>query len=91
MNQSLLQFQFLGLQLLPKDTTDFFKTIVNETIKMREDGKIVQTDMMHFLLEAKKEYEAQEEIGKGKIIESLINASGSRENLFSVKQKYNYY
>lgn len=56
--------QLLGLRMFSKDTSDFFINIINDSIKLREEGKIVQQDMIHLLLEAKREYEVQQEKGK---------------------------
>lgn len=50
----------LGLQLLPQETTTFFKNLT-ETIQLREEGKIIQMDMMQLLMQAKREYDIQQQ------------------------------
>lgn len=51
----------LGLEILPHGTSDFFKNLGYEAIRLREEGKIVQVDMMQLLIDAKKDYEAQQQ------------------------------
>lgn len=48
--------------MLPNDANEFFKNLVKQTIKLREEGKIVRVDMMQLLMEAKKEYESQQSL-----------------------------
>lgn len=47
-------YKKLKIALLDRDASMFFKTIINETIKTREDNHIVRPDMINMLLEARK-------------------------------------
>lgn len=50
--------------MFSKATTDFFIGLINDIIKLKEEGQSDQWDMMNMLLEAKKEYEAQQKKGR---------------------------
>ncbi|XP_024868646.1 cytochrome P450 9e2-like, partial [Temnothorax curvispinosus] len=45
--------KLLGLSLFPPSTTEFFKKIVGETIRAREEQGIVRPDMIHLLMQAR--------------------------------------
>ncbi|XP_011865323.1 PREDICTED: cytochrome P450 9e2-like [Vollenhovia emeryi] len=45
--------KFIGLNIFPKDTATFFKKIVGETIRAREEQNIVRPDMIHLLMQAR--------------------------------------
>lgn len=51
----------LGFKIVPEGTDVFFKNLSYEAIRLREEGKIAQTDMMKLLIDAKKEYEAEQQ------------------------------
>lgn len=63
-------FQILGIRLIPHEARVFFTNLINDSIKLREEGKITQTDMMQLLLETKKKYDAnrEKENTKGNVI-----------------------
>ena len=46
--------QALKVKLFDAEVTEFFRSIVAETMKTREEKKIVRNDMIHLLMEAKK-------------------------------------
>ncbi|VVC90085.1 unnamed protein product [Leptidea sinapis] len=46
----------LKLTLFSKDTTNFFISLVLDTMKNREENNIIRPDMIHLLMEAKKEW-----------------------------------
>jgi cytochrome P450 family 9 len=46
--------QFLGINLVPGKITQFFKTLVLDTIATREREGIVRPDLLHLLIQAKK-------------------------------------
>ncbi|KAI2474099.1 cytochrome P450 9e2-like [Diabrotica virgifera virgifera] len=48
-------YEFLGLPVFDATVNDFFERLVEDTIQMREERGIVRPDMIHLLMEAKKE------------------------------------
>jgi cytochrome P450 family 9 len=46
--------QFLGISLVPVKITQFFKTLVLDTVATREREGIVRPDLLHLLIQAKK-------------------------------------
>jgi cytochrome P450 family 9 len=46
--------QLLGINLVPGKITDFFRTLVLDTIGAREREGIVRPDMLQLLIQAKK-------------------------------------
>lgn len=40
--------------MFTEETVNFFRTIVMDTMKHREENNIVRPDMVHLLMEAKK-------------------------------------
>lgn len=46
--------QLLNVRFFPKETTDFFKQLVRNTVETREAQNIVRPDMINCLMEAKK-------------------------------------
>ncbi|PNF38480.1 hypothetical protein B7P43_G03993 [Cryptotermes secundus] len=45
----------LGARLVPKKTADFFRTLVRETIKFREQEGIIRPDMIHLLMQVRQD------------------------------------
>ncbi|XP_011172811.1 cytochrome P450 9e2-like [Solenopsis invicta] len=45
--------KWMGLTFFPSATAKFFKTVVAETIKAREEQNIVRPDMIHLLMQAR--------------------------------------
>lgn len=74
----------LKLSLFSPSTTEFFRTLVRETVKVREDNNIVRPDMINLLMEARKgklhyeESSAQKDAGFATVEESNI---GKTEHL----------
>nr|WCC58103.1 cytochrome P450 [Pharsalia antennata] len=56
-------YNFLKVQLFSDEVSAFFRQIVGDTIKMREEKNIVRPDMINLLLEARKGIQRQEENG----------------------------
>lgn len=50
----------MGMTMFPSATSKFFKTVVGETIKAREDQDIVRPDMIHLLMQARDKKAASE-------------------------------
>ncbi|KAJ8892003.1 hypothetical protein PR048_004568 [Dryococelus australis] len=48
------RFQLLRLGLFPQDAIYFFRQLISDTLKTREEQSIVRPDMIHLLMEAKK-------------------------------------
>lgn len=46
--------QLLGIPLISNKVRDFFRTLVQGTMKNREENNIIREDMIHLLMEAKK-------------------------------------
>ncbi|CAK9821347.1 Cytochrome P450 9e2 [Anthophora retusa] len=44
----------LGIRLIPRDTANFFRRIILETLKTREEQGIVRPDMLNLLMQAKE-------------------------------------
>ncbi|KAG5858442.1 Cytochrome P450 6a22 [Gonioctena quinquepunctata] len=54
----------LKLRIFEQEISDFFVSIVDETIKMREQKGIVRLDLIHLLMEARKDsYKYEEDSG----------------------------
>jgi hypothetical protein len=45
--------QLLGSTIIPKKVTEFFRSIIHETLSTREKEGIVRPDMIQFLMQAK--------------------------------------
>ncbi|XP_011869164.1 PREDICTED: cytochrome P450 9e2-like [Vollenhovia emeryi] len=45
--------KLMGISFIPPGTSQFFKKVVGETIKAREDQDIVRPDMIHLLMQAR--------------------------------------
>ncbi|XP_011172819.1 cytochrome P450 9e2-like [Solenopsis invicta] len=50
--------KWIGLTFFPSATSKFFKTVVGETIKAREEQGIVRPDMIHLLMQARDKNDA---------------------------------
>ncbi|XP_017769444.1 PREDICTED: cytochrome P450 9e2-like [Nicrophorus vespilloides] len=46
--------KMLGFKIFPDDIANFFRSVINETIHVREKNGIVRPDMIHLLVEARK-------------------------------------
>ncbi|XP_050683807.1 cytochrome P450 9e2-like isoform X5 [Leptidea sinapis] len=57
----------LKLTLFSKDTTNFFISLVLDTMKNREENNIIRPDMIHLLMEAKKGQLNHDEKTKDKV------------------------
>ncbi|XP_055539817.1 probable cytochrome P450 9f2 [Wyeomyia smithii] len=72
---TLLPPKFLttfGIRIMPKDVTDFYRKIVSDTIKYREENHIHRPDFIHLLMLARKN-----ELSKDASDEKLGNAGFS--------------
>lgn len=49
--------QFFGIRFLPQRIYDFFLGMMKETIENRTKHNIIRPDLVHLLLEAKKDLE----------------------------------
>lgn len=56
-------YRILKIRLLSKEVTSFFEGTINDTIKIREEKSIIRPDMIHLLLEARKNIQKHEEGG----------------------------
>lgn len=45
--------KLMGQKLLPRETDNFFRTVINDTLRVREERKIIRPDMIHLLMEAR--------------------------------------
>jgi cytochrome P450 family 9 len=45
----------LGAQIIPKKTVDFFRKLVRNSIKIREQEGIIRPDMIHLLMQVQKD------------------------------------
>lgn len=50
-------FQFIKIQFICDEAGNFFKGIVEDTIKTREERGIVRQDVLHLLVETRKKME----------------------------------
>ena len=50
----IILFQLTEMRLFPKDVSEFFINVVTQTIKVREEKKIVRPDMINLLMEARR-------------------------------------
>ncbi|RZC41759.1 p450 domain containing protein, partial [Asbolus verrucosus] len=77
----------LGIQLFPKDVTNFFRTIIKDSIAKRENEGIVRQDLIHLLMEARKgqlKHETAkdaEDEGFATVEESHIGKNNTQMNL----------
>ncbi|KAG5888981.1 hypothetical protein JTB14_026052 [Gonioctena quinquepunctata] len=77
-------FQLLNISLLPKNVVEFFKGLVEESMRIREEKHIVRPDILHLLMEAKKGIKHKEETevidtGFARIEESEYGKSSTRK------------
>lgn len=49
-----LVIKFLGISFVPENLCNYFRNVVNTTIKYREENNVHRPDMVHLLIEAKK-------------------------------------
>ena len=45
--------QMLGIRMIPKKISDFFRTLVRDSIKFREREGIIRPDMIHLLMQVR--------------------------------------
>jgi Mg2+/Co2+ transporter CorC len=50
----MLSVQLLGITLVPGKITQFFKTLIDDTVATREREGIIRPDLLHLLIQAKK-------------------------------------
>ncbi|KAG5888983.1 hypothetical protein JTB14_026054 [Gonioctena quinquepunctata] len=63
----------LKLRIFDQNISDFFRDIVDETIKIREQKGIVRPDLIHLMMEARKySYKNEEDSGYSSVKESDI-------------------
>ncbi|KAJ8928372.1 hypothetical protein NQ314_019103 [Rhamnusium bicolor] len=55
--------EVLKLKIFTSEVTNFFRQLVNDTIKIREERAIVRPDMIHLLMEARKGIHKNDENG----------------------------
>jgi len=48
-----LHSQMLGARIIRKETADFFRTLVRDSIKFREREGIIRPDMIHLLMQVR--------------------------------------
>ncbi|XP_074040332.1 cytochrome P450 9e2 isoform X2 [Leptinotarsa decemlineata] len=53
--------QFFGISFISRSVNNFFRKLVDDTIKAREENNIIRPDMIHLLMEAKKGIHHNEE------------------------------
>lgn len=70
-------YEFLGLPVFDTTVNDFFEKLVEDTIHMREERGIVRPDMIHLLMEAKKESLKEIHIDNGKSEDAGTGMNGS--------------
>jgi cytochrome P450 family 9 len=46
--------QFLGATTIPKNVTEFFRSVIDDTIATRENGRTLRPDIIQHLIQAKK-------------------------------------
>jgi cytochrome P450 family 9 len=69
--------KFLKVPFLNKDASKYFSTVINETIKAREDQNIIRGDLLQLMLEARNEnktHNGLSERGKSKGVIKISNA-----------------
>ncbi|XP_066257290.1 cytochrome P450 9e2-like [Euwallacea similis] len=54
-------FKFLKLRIFKSDLVEYFRSIIHETVRMREEKGIVRKDMINLLLESRKGVTHEEE------------------------------
>jgi cytochrome P450 family 9 len=45
----------LEARIIPKKTADFFRTLVRDSIKFREQERIIRPDMIHLLMQVRED------------------------------------
>lgn len=49
----------LGLRFLDKEASEYFYSVINDTIRIREEQHIIRPDLIHLMLEARKEIKTE--------------------------------
>ncbi|KAK4873607.1 hypothetical protein RN001_012967 [Aquatica leii] len=78
--------KLVKLRIIPEDVCNFFRSIVQDTIKFREENGVVRQDMLHLLNEARKgrmKYDEQEN-------HSDLGFAVAQESEIGRKQKFKY-
>lgn len=79
-------FKYLGIPFLDRQASKYFYSVMNETIRVREEQNIVRPDMIHLLLEARKEDKVQtngyNDTGKSKAIKISNDEITSQAMIF---------
>lgn len=78
----------LKLKLFDPKITHFFRKIVAETMKTRDDKGIVRKDMIHLLMEAKKGKLVHEKETEEKTIDGFATVEESVVGKSEVKRKW---
>ncbi|XP_017776436.1 PREDICTED: cytochrome P450 9e2-like [Nicrophorus vespilloides] len=78
-------FKVIGISFFDKKVSTFFRRIVKDTIKMREENNITRPDMIHLLMEARKgrfnyeETSAVQETGFATVEESEVGMNAKKQ------------
>jgi cytochrome P450 family 9 len=80
--------KFFKVKLFASKITEFFREIVSETMKTREEKGIVRKDMIHLLMEAKKGQLTHEKEKEEKIIDGFATVEESAVGQSEVKRKW---
>ncbi len=67
---------FLKVRMMYQSDTDYFRSMIRENMKYREDNNIIRPDMIHLMMEARKG--------------SLHHDAGNDDIGFATVQEYNY-
>lgn len=81
-------FKYLDIPFLNKHASKYFSSVMGETLKTREEKKTVRGDMIHLMLEVRKENESQTNgssyIGKSKSLKISNDDITSQAMIFFV-------
>jgi cytochrome P450 family 9 len=73
----------LGARLVPKKTADFFRTLVRDSIRFREQEGIIRPDMIHLLMQVRENDLREDGSSHGVDPESML--SGTQDNTRNTK------
>lgn len=76
------------VRLFDEEVTDFFRSTITETMKVREEKGIVRKDMVHLLMEAKKGKLTYEKEKEEKIVDGFATVEESEVGRSEVKRKW---
>lgn len=68
-------YKILGMKVFDEDVNTFFRKVIDDSVKNREEKGIIRQDMIHILMEARKGIDSSEE---NNVIEATVDQTSGK-------------